>query len=81
MQSTLTEEKKGYVNSVAISPDGKTIFSDSRDTIKIWDKETRKLQSTLTGEKKNIGLITISPDGKTIVGVSGDDTMEILKFQ
>jgi serine/threonine protein kinase len=81
LQSTLTEEKKGYVNSVAISPDGKTMFSDSRDTIKIWDLATRELQSTLTGEKKNIGLITISPDGKTIVGVSGDDTMEILKFQ
>ncbi|MGL5836041.1 MAG: protein kinase domain-containing protein [Waterburya sp.] len=81
LRSTLTEEEKDYVNSVAISPDGKTIFSDSRDTIKIWDKETRKLQFTLTREKKDIGLITISPDGKTIVGVSGDNTMEILKFQ
>lgn len=81
LQSTLTEEKKGYVNSVAISADGKTMFSDSRNTIKIWDLETRELQSTLTGEKKGIGLITISADGKTLVGISGDNTMEILKFE
>jgi WD40 repeat protein len=56
------------------------MFSDSRDTIKVWDLATRELQSALTGEKKDIGLITISADGKTIVGVSGDGTIEILKF-
>ncbi|MBA4451063.1 hypothetical protein FHK94_17115, partial [Cylindrospermopsis raciborskii CS-506_D] len=36
------------VNSVTISPDGKTLVSASYDTIKIWDMATAREKHTLT---------------------------------
>ena len=55
------------VNSVAYSPDGKTLASGSWDkTVKLWDVQTGKEQTTLKGHTDVVRSVTYSPDGKTL---------------
>ena len=66
------------VESVAISPDGKTIVSGSYDnTIKIWDIQSGECLNTLEGHSYSVESVAISPDGKTIVSGSGNGTIKI----
>ena len=64
------------VDSVAFSPDGKTLASGGKDTpIKLWDAETGKLLRTLTGHTGRVESLAFSPDGKTLAtGGGGGDT-------
>jgi WD40 repeat protein len=55
-----------WVNSVAYSPDGKTLASGSFDqTIKLWNVTTGKEQATLKGYTSCVWSVMYSPDGKT----------------
>ncbi len=64
--NTLEGHSSG-VNSVAYSPDGKTLASDSDDkTIKLWDVSTGKAIKTLTGHSSSVYSVVFSPDGKTL---------------
>ncbi len=66
------------VESVAVSPDNKTIVSGSKDkTIKVWDLETKKIKFTLEGHKGWVYCVAISPDGSTIVSCSRDKTIRV----
>ncbi|HUT45541.1 MAG TPA: protein kinase, partial [Sedimentisphaerales bacterium] len=66
------------VYSVAISPDGKRIFSGSKDdTIKVWDAATGNELMTFRGHKSSVNSITFSPDAKRIVSGSTDKTIRI----
>ncbi len=70
------------VESVAISPDGKTIVSGSKDdTIKIWDIQSGECLNTLEGHSSLVSSVAISPDGKTIVSGSGDETIKVWDIQ
>ena len=70
------------VESVAISPDGKTIVSGSYDnTIKIWDNQSGECLNTLEGHSGYVSSVAISPDGKTIVSGSYDKTIKIWDIQ
>jgi serine/threonine protein kinase len=81
---TLTGHFEG-VNSLAISPDNRTIVSGGFDkTIKIWDLTTGKLIRTLTGHSDSVYSVAISPDGQTIISGSarwgsnaGDNSIKI----
>lgn len=67
-----------WVWSIAISPDGQTIASGSRDrTIKIWHLGTGRDIFTLTGHSNLIWSVCISPDGQTLVSGSEDKTIKI----
>jgi WD40 repeat protein len=61
------------VDSVAISPDGRTIVSVSDDaSIKEWDLTTGSCLRTLIGPSvMRVGSVAISPDGRTIVSFDG----------
>jgi WD40 repeat protein len=62
----------GLVNSVAFSPDGKTIVSGGADgTIRLWDTRGNPIGQPFTGHENRVSSVAFSPDGKTIV--SGDD--------
>src|SRR6476661_6335751 len=66
-----------FVNSLAISPDGKILASGSWDkTIKIWDLETTELLGTLTGHSDRVNSVAISYDGKMLVSGSSDETIK-----
>jgi WD40 repeat protein len=71
-----------YVDSVAFSPDGKTLASGSWDhTIKLWDVQTGKEQATLKGHNSAVGAVAYSPDGKTLASGSGDKTIKLWDAQ
>ncbi|MEG4089742.1 WD40 repeat domain-containing protein, partial [Microcoleus sp. Pol12B4] len=66
-----------FVNSLAISPDGKIMASGSWDkTIKIWNLETAELIGTLTGHSDRVNSVAISSDGKMLVSGSSDETIK-----
>ncbi len=66
------------VNSVAFSPDGKRIVSDSGDnTVKVWDADTGSETLTLKGHTGGVRSVAFSPDGKRIVSASLDHTVKV----
>jgi WD40 repeat protein len=77
LATTLTGHR-WWVRSVAISSDGETLVSGSRDkTIKIWNLKTETLVNTLTGHDLWVRSVAISPDGQTLVSGSYDHTIKI----
>jgi WD40 repeat protein len=61
-----------YVNSVAISPDGRTLASASDDqTLKLWSIPTGRLLRTLLGRDGKVSRVAFSPDGRTVVSLVG----------
>ncbi len=70
------------VNSVAISPDGKTLASASDDkTIKLWNLQTQTEIKTLTGHSNAVYSVAFSPDGKTLASASSDKTIKLWNLQ
>jgi hypothetical protein len=72
---------RGHTNdifSLAITADGKTLASGSRDkTIKLWDLTTGKEQATLKGHTGSVTSVAITADGKTVVSGSCDGTVKL----
>ena len=63
------------VNSVAYSPDGKTLVSGSEDyTIRLWDARTGQLLHTLEEHTGGVNSVAFSPDGKMLASASNDTT-------
>src|SRR5438552_8007927 len=66
------------VNSVAFSPDSKTLASGSRDaTIRLWDVASGQEFKTLKGHLSDVDSIAFSPDGKTLASGSDDKTIKL----
>jgi WD domain, G-beta repeat len=66
-----------FVNSLAISPDGKILVSGSWDkTIKVWELETGELIGTLTGHSDRVNSVAISWNGKMLASGSSDETIK-----
>jgi WD40 repeat protein len=66
------------VFSVAISPDGKTALSGSRDhTLKLWDLATGREIREFKGHSEEVTSVAISPDGKTALSGSGDSRLKL----
>lgn len=49
---------------IVFSPDGKSLVSQGRDNLKVWDVETAKVRRTLQGNKAWVMAAAFSPDGK-----------------
>lgn len=69
---------RGWVNSVAVSPDGMWVTSGSHDkTVKIWDVKTGACWKTLIGHTDKVQSVAITPDGTRILSGSFDGTVRV----
>ncbi|HEY8206908.1 MAG TPA: NB-ARC domain-containing protein, partial [Myxococcaceae bacterium] len=67
-----------WVNTVALSANGKTAVSGSDDrTVKVWDVETGQVRRTLEGHARAVNAVALSADGKIAVSVSDDRTVKV----
>ena len=67
------------VNSVAFSPDGKTLTTGSHDgTVRLWDVATRRqIGNPFTGHTGPVTSVAFSSDGKTLATGSHDRTVRL----
>ncbi len=75
-----SETLNGFHNSVlsvAISPDGNTIASNSDRAIKVWNLATGEEIYTLIGHSNRVNVLAISPDGQKLVSGSEDKTVKV----
>ena len=67
-----------WVNSVAFSPDGRTVVSCSNDkTLKLWSVSDGECLKTLQGHCRHINSAAFSPDGNTVLSGSNDHTLKL----
>lgn len=79
---------RDWVNSVAISPDGRILASGSEDnTIKLWDMNTGKMVRTFKkgwwqkGHEGPVRTVIFSPDGEFLVSGSDDNTIKFWELK
>jgi WD40 repeat protein len=66
------------VNSVAFTPDGRTLASGSSDqTIKLWDVATGNELTTLRGHTGGVNAVVFLADGKHLASGSSDTTIKV----
>jgi WD40 repeat protein len=67
-----------WVNSVAVTPDGKYVVSGSNDrTVRLWDRATGQEVRRFTGHEGRIISVAVTPDGRYVVSGSTDETHRV----
>lgn len=73
---------KDTIYEMKFSPDGRVLGSVSRDeTAKLWDVQTGKLLSTLTGFKDSVDRLAFSPNGKIVAIVTTQGVVRLWEVE
>ncbi|MBF9069228.1 WD40 repeat domain-containing serine/threonine protein kinase [Streptacidiphilus fuscans] len=68
----------GKVNSVAFTPDGRTLVAGCDDgKVRLWDVTSRAVVGILVGHTSAVGPVAVSPDGKAVASGSDDTTIRL----
>jgi WD40 repeat protein len=71
----------GGINSVAFSPDGKTLVSGSKDkTVKLWHIDKEKELSTFTGHSDEVYRAVFNPNAKLIASCNKDNSLKVWRL-
>jgi WD40 repeat protein len=66
-------QSQNIINSLAFSPDGKTLASGNRDgTIHLWDVKSGQWRKTLSGHQFRTNQVAFHPNG-TVLASGGED--------
>ncbi len=76
---SLRQTRIGHGSPVAVSPDGKTVATQSAgifsSTVALWDSRTGKLLSDLPGHPSAIASAAFAPDGHRVYTIGKDRTL------
>ena len=71
-------ELKGFVWSVAFSPDDSILASAGADGgVRLWDVTTKQLLNTLEGHTNDVWSVAFSPDGNILASAGADDVIRL----
>ena len=70
----------GWVKSLIISQDGKTLISASYKEIRIWNLATGEPIQVLNGHFNLINAIALSQDGQTLISGGEDGNIHIWRI-
>lgn len=67
----------GWINALAVTPDGMLLVSAAGKTISIWSLPEAELLKTINGHTDNIETLFITSDGKMLASGSWDNTIKL----
>jgi WD40 repeat protein len=72
------QEEGAAINTIALSPDGKTTVSGSNDgAVRLWDIGTAKVIAKWTGHTASVTSLCWSRDGRRVVSGAHDRTVRV----
>src|SRR5262249_1527833 len=76
-QPTVLPSQPGSWRPLAVSADGKLLAAGGTKGIEIWDLETRKVRTTLTGYVGELESVAFSPDGILLASGGHDGAVRL----
>ena len=69
---------KNWFVTMAVSPDDSTLVTDGdRNTIQVWDLETKQVKQVLQGHAEPIRTVVFSPDNSKLASAANDNTIRL----